>query len=646
MTPPRTARDTPAPSEAPDVRRPVRNVVAFPARGNTAAAALPEGHVLPPSYEAQGGAVFHVAERRDRKTGEVIDTVYTRVTYGPLAIGGMYGSSKEEEWFELRWRAGSRTVSRRVGGAVLRSGRALVRELGGLGIPAIDADAKHLERYLASYLVANHRVLEDTRMTIARHLGWQDDGTFVTADGAPYHVEPAEPEQKAALGGHRAKGSLDKWQDAVARTERYPVVRAVLAAGLAAPLLAPLRLNSFVIDISGRSSRGKSTAAGLGLSPWADPTSHGKAMATWKSTIIAIEKRLNLVRGLPVVLDETRVVKNPDNVDQIIYQVSMDEGTARGGGYPSMLAWQTIVISTGEQPALSFTSHEGAAARILSLRRAPFGTDGPRSAADARAVTDAIADNHGTAGPAFAERLRALLAEDDGPQRLRERHEQLRVVHAAAARNDIARRRAPLVAALHLAAQLAHEWDIVPLPALETEVWTDLLGEESAREDRGEMALDVVRGLIAAQGHRLAPVNAHGPAAIDAPAGGWIGAYTDHDGKPAVALLPEPLAVALSHANPPIVLDAVREAWIERSTIVTEGKRLPRLRINGSRLRLYLFPAAVLDGEEPQPAARPDANTPQAPEPGPAESAQPAFQQTALGAGGWPLGSNGDLANR
>jgi hypothetical protein len=608
-----------------------------PETTDTPADTLPAGHVLPTGYELRAGAVFHVVERTDRN-GDPIDPQLTRVTYGPLFVARMCASDQGEQWFDLEWRDGHRPVSRRVDGSVLRSGKTLVRALGIAGIPVVEADAKPVERYLAAYLVTNRAALEQTRATIARHLGWQSDGTFVTGDGNPWPVEPGEPEQRSALAAHRPRGTLTAWQDAVARVERYPVVRLALAAAFAPALLRIVGERSFTLDISGRSTRGKSTAAALALSAWADPTGQGEGMATWKSGIIMIEKRLNLVRGLPVVLDETRVVKSPEIVDQVLYQVPMNHGAARGGGWANMLPWHTIVISTGEQPALSFTSHEGAAARVLSLRRPPFGVDGPRSAADAVAVTETIADHHGTAGPAYADRLCAMLAESDGAARLRKRHGDLRDQHAETARGDVARRRAPLTAALHLAAQLAYEWEIVPLPAPDTEVWADHFSDEAAREDRGGMALDVVRGLIAGQHHRLAPLTLQGAAAAEAPSGGWIGAHTEHEGVPAVALLPEALAAALARATPPVVLDAVREAWAERGSIVLDGKRLPRVRVNGTRTRVYLFARHTLDDEElPDGSADTDAAL---------DSQAPRYEQGALGSNGWPLGSFGDLDSR
>lgn len=118
-----------------------------------------------------------------------------------------------------------------------------------------------------------------------------------------------------------------------------------LYGGLAAPLLNPLGLDSFTVDFSGHSTRGKTTGAMVGLSCWADPTEKADGIASWHTTMLAIEKRLNLVQALPVMLDETRVVKFPELVDQVLYLVPKNHGQARGGGWPSGLPWRTIVIS-------------------------------------------------------------------------------------------------------------------------------------------------------------------------------------------------------------------------------------------------------------------------------------------------------------
>lgn len=606
-----------------------------PPTGTPTSAVVPAGHRMPTGYNSDEHGIVLEVQRTDRE-GNPADPKITRVSYGPIAIVAMFQSCEGDQWFDIRWHDGFKTITRRVDGTVLRSGRALVRELGSAGIPLFEADARAAERFLAAYLMTNGGALRSNLVHVARHLGWQDDGTFVACDGGPWPVEPGQPEQRPILTAYRPSGTLAGWQEAVRRVERYPVVRVALAAAFAPVLLKTLRLRSATLDISGRSTRGKSTAAALALSAWADPSADAQGMGTWKSGIIMIEKRLNLVRGLPTVLDETRVVKSPDIVDQVLYQVSMDQGAARGGGWASMLPWSTILISTGEQPALSFTSHEGAAARVMSLRRAPFGTGGPASAADATAVTDAIGRHFGTAGPAFAAKVAERLGEPDGAERLRKMHYDLTDKHAAAAPNDVAKRRAPWVAALHMAAILAHDWGIVPLPALPLETWTELLSEESAREDRGGMALEIVRSLIGAEGHRLQPAGANvkGGPQVSPPPGGWIGAHTDVAGAPAVALLPGPLADALATATPPIVLDAVKEAWIESKTVpLDNSKRLIRKRVGTEQIRCFVFTRAVLDGEPDEDDAADDS------------SAQPSNSAEPDAVDQWPAGSYGEQVN-
>jgi hypothetical protein len=220
--------------------------------------------------------------------------------------------------------------------------------------------------------------------------------------------------------------------------------------------LIPLGLDSFTIDFSGRSGRGKTITAAAGLSCWADPSDRADGMLPWSTaSIIGIEKRLNLFNGLVAVIDETWLVKDPALVDEVIYQVPKNRGKPRGGGWPNMIPWRVIAVSTGEQPATSFTTHQGASPRVLSIGGAPFGTDGDASRTAADSVKRGIEANFGTAGPAFVGRLQKRLSEDGGPGKLRGRHGELTELLRGS--TDVSGRRAPLVACLALAAELAAE---------------------------------------------------------------------------------------------------------------------------------------------------------------------------------------------
>jgi Domain of unknown function (DUF927)/Cch helix turn helix domain len=546
---------------------------------------LPDGYVIPAPYVVEPGGVF---VEKPSKEGE---TVTIRVTWGPLLPVRVYTDPGGDQLVELVWRDGPRWVRRLVPRSVAKSGRKLVAVLGDANLPVTDADAKAAERWLAAVEQANRDVIP--REHVARQLGWQPDGQFVTAHGAPYTVEPKYDEQRGALNAHRKRGTLAGWQRAIRMLADFPAAQVGLYGGLAAPLLEPLGLDSFTVDISGRSTRGKTISVMCGASCFFDPSEQAEGMFHWRTTIIAVEKRLNLANGLPVVIDETRVVKSPELVDNVLYQVPKNHGTPRGGGWPSLLPWRTVALSTGEQPALSFTTHEGASARVLSVRRAPFGTDGEASERAARGVRIGITDNYGTAGPAFVARLRAMLAEDGGREELARRHTDLTEKFRGA--SDLSSRRAPLVACLYLAAELAVEWEIVPLAAPDPAMWLELFsaGEQDRNDNRPEMALDVVREFIASNSDKLWGNGDEHP-----PAAGWIGRDTKVDDAPAVALVPERLRAALKQAG--YELEAVIPGWREMGALHEKAKQRPAhlipQRIAGRRVRCYVFTAQAIEG--------------------------------------------------
>jgi hypothetical protein len=549
-------------------------------------AELLPGAKCPDGYEVDAGGVHALRTAKDGSP------IRTRAAWAPLIPVRVFVDPAGDQLVELAWFDRGRWVRRIVARSVAKSGRRLVAQLGDAGLPVTDADAKLAERWLAAFEQVNRGVV--TSEKIARQLGWQRDGQFIACDGSPYKVEPKYDEQRGALESHHPRGTLAGWRNAVRVLGDYPAALPSLYAGFAAALLHPLGLDSFTVDTSGRSTRGKTISAMCGASCWHDPSEKSDGMFHWRTTMIAIEKRFNLCNGLPVVVDETRTVKTPELVDQVLYQVPKNRGTPRGGGWPSMLPWRVIVLSTGEQPALSFTSHEGASARVLSVRRAPFGSDGEQSAAAAGRARDGVTANYGTAGPEFVRRLRAALADDgqgDGGSSIAARHREL--TEKFRGQSDIAARRAPLVACLHLAGQLAHEWGIIPFPPPGVDEWLGLFaeGDQARNDNRPEMALDVVREfLFSHQDKMLGTGDGEHP-----PASGWIGTKATEG----PALVPEKLREELKRRG--YELDAVIPGWLEMGALVTRDSQRPKYmiprRLGGRLVKLLIFRSEVIDPE-------------------------------------------------
>ena len=234
---------------------------------------LPEGYVIPEPYLVAADGI-HLA--RDDGAG------YVRVAWAWLFPVAVYVDPSGDHLVELAWRDGSRWVSRLIRRAVTKSGRKLVAEAGDAGLPVIEAEARQAERWLAAAEAANHQAMAGH--LVARQLGWQaDNKTFVTAQDVPWRVEPRYADQSAALAAHRPCGTLASWKEAIAAASKRLIVQVGAYAGLASPLLEPLVLDSFTVDISGRSTRGKTITAMVALSCWADPSDRSEAMHTWQA---------------------------------------------------------------------------------------------------------------------------------------------------------------------------------------------------------------------------------------------------------------------------------------------------------------------------------------------------------------------------
>lgn len=529
-----------------------------------------------------------------RVTGRGVEVLSTsgenwlRVTFAPLVITATFEDPEGDQYVELSWIDRSlgrpRRISRIVSRETAKRGRKLIETLGSAGLPAVEGDARAVEKWLAEFEARNVGLIPSEQL--ARWLGWQDDGTFVSSPQDGIKVDVPFEEQRGPARAHARKGTLEDWKETVAQLVDFPVPRVAVAAALAAPLLKPLGLNSFTLDISSRSTKGKTTALQAALSVWADPSEHASAMSNWRTTLYAIEKRLNLVRGIVTIFDETMAVTDDTLIDEVLYQLPMNHGKARSGGaFGNMLPWETILLSSGERPALSFTTSQGAAARILGTTIAPFGDNGGAAAA---AVREGVLAHHGHAGPEFIQFILSGLAKPSGRDKLKEHHRRL--VDEFRGGGDMTNRRAPMVAVLVLAETLACGIGLLPYEPLDHDVWRGLFTAHNPTDNRPEMALDVLREYVAGHAHELYSAS-RAAMGERPPYSGWLGVLSTDKGAMKVALLPERVRKILAEAG--YSLDAVVGSWVDAGYLETlKSQRPPHLvprRFDGARAKCLSF---------------------------------------------------------
>lgn len=269
------------------------------------------------------------------------------------------------------------------------------------GLPVSSETARHLVTYLTDLLRENDDIIP--RIEAVGHYGWVGNRAFlpgaagdvvVDIDGAP---------------GYEPGGEFDRWLRFASQARRHPMVRFALACGFAAPLLRLVGHRTFIVHLWGPSRGGKTAAGWLATSVWGDPE---QLTASFYATRVGMERMAALYSDLPMLVDERQVVGDKQElVEGLVYMLGLGRSKIRGtksGGLEAARTWNTIVLTTGEEPLSSDSSPTGVKTRALEWYGEPFEGD----EREARQIYGAVKQHHGHAGPLFIRRLMAELERD------------------------------------------------------------------------------------------------------------------------------------------------------------------------------------------------------------------------------------------
>lgn len=515
---------------------------------------------------------------------------------GPVLITRTFRDHAGVQAVELAWMVRGKAVTSTVNRKLIASGRPLVEALADKGFPAIGGDASALEDYLTKLLAQNEDLIPEEHL--ARWLGWQPDGSFVSTTDEGVKVELPDDKMQRYTSAYGQRGTFDRWREAVRGIESRPVPRVALASSFAAALLKPLGYDSFTVALDGRTSGGKTISAQGAASCWQDPSSAGGGTMTWQTTYMAVELRCGVAHGMVTWIDETQLVpeRQASKIGETIYQFPDNKGRTRGGAWLSAIPWSTILLATGEKNILSFVKGAGAAARVVQLHGRPFGHDGQVSADQADEYRDGVSANFGHAGPRFVAYLQNLLLAGERDT-LRWRAAELAKTFKGA--NDVANRRAERIGLMMLAEELAHEAGILPYTPLTADQWLGAVESEELSDDRPGMAMDVVRGFLASN-----PGKVNGEMGSDRePNGGWE-AFRKRDresGREFYAMTPEKLGKVLSDAG--YDLAQVEAEWVARQWLRLTGGAdgRPKVRLGDKTVRVVCVWSDVISGDVDAP---------------------------------------------
>jgi putative DNA primase/helicase len=529
-------------------------------------AALPPGYQIPHGYSVTRDAVLQHTD----------DDECVTIAHAPIFIDALYrDGDTDREAVRLVWYRRGEWVRR----VVPRSTVAVTRDLANLaeyGLPVTSVTAGRLAQYLAAVEAENEQRIPQSSVT--ERCGWHGSAFVLPGEtvGGSSPTWSVTDDGMRQLGATVASaGDAATWRQIAQRAAEFPWVRLALAAALVAPYLERVGAANFLVDFGGRTSSGKTTALRLAASCWGSPDeAEGRSyLRSWSATRTAIERTAALLSCLPTILDETKRATGPgDALGSICYDLASGQGRGRGTttGLQRTTATRTVVLTSGEQPLLELTTHQGLVGRVVQVTGSPFGDDDQRVLVETiREVTDA---HYGWAGPQV---VRALV--DDRPDLTSQVRECRRELQSSTESTD------PLIGRLcaHYAVLAVcgqHALDTVGIDAdvyAAVRAHLALTDRAMGGRDQARLALELVMDLPVTQ-----------PDAIDegdgsrAPAGGYIGMQCEAG----LVFHPEPLRryLAASGFRPGEVLTI----WSERGWIDGEdGRTTKKVRVGSRRPR-------------------------------------------------------------
>lgn len=476
---------------------------------------------------------------------------------------------------------------------------------GGLFIAASEAARNRLADFLNSFRPTVRAIAVD-------RTGWHD-GLFVMPNRAygPERDHLAVYQGAPLPKGFMAtRGSLKSWQrEVAAKAEGNTRLTASLAAAFVGPVMDLIGAEGGGLHLRGDTSGGKTTCLKAAASVYGDPVVW---VQSWRMTANGLESIATQHSETLLCLDELRELA-PREAVPVAYMLA--HGRAKGrqraeGGLRRQPQWRVFFLSTGELSLTDLAAQAGDkaaggtdvrmidipadAGAGLGVWQALHGHATPRAFADA--LNDAVRHHHGTAGPAFLERLAA--DREGALAAIRDTLDRWQAQHVPPDASGMVQRGGKRFALVAAAGELARSYGVLPWPAGWAEkaagqlfrAWLEARGGGGAPED--ERAMEALRAFIATHGGaRFESLATDEPRTVPNRAGWWE-YRADDVTRRRWLVTPAAWAEIASNAGLPgdRVAKAARAAgWLRPGE---GGRSAQSVRVAGHRQRLYVIEPA------------------------------------------------------
>jgi len=484
-------------------------------------------------------------------------------------------------------------------------------------IPVNSSNATDLIEYLDASEARNLNLIPEA--IVSDRMGWsgeegidgflfgrqllglpQSSGTRIEGVQQSVEFQGADQGDEQLADSLQARGDFEAWRNLVTSVRDLPRVLLGIYTSFVPPLLMILRSHSFILSYAGPTSGGKTTTLGGAAATWGCPDQQEPEsfMKNWDMTRVGLERVMQILDGIPIVVDDTKQARSPEDIAQAVYDVTGGRGRIRGTerGLAATKTWRSAMITSGEQPLASFSQDGGTRARIVELWNSPFGNTSEEMAQRVTELKDGFCQHYGHAGPRFVEYLIANRSLWDEWRLL---YQQSRGDYERRARNNnVAARLSTHLAAIETAAYLVHFALQLPWQYEGTveSLWAELT-QDSAEADRAAAAMRMLLNFCATHRHLFVGGEAAQDPTRPVPFGGFVGHWSHRStiGEPH-----ECRVVYVQVVNELLTKDgyepqSLKRMWRDRGwTTTNPDKTTLKMRLMGDAADVIAIPVRVI----------------------------------------------------
>ncbi|WP_431029653.1 DUF927 domain-containing protein [Lysinibacillus sp. LZ02] len=321
--------------------------------------------IFPKNYLSKNGCLYKIIEKEVRGEVQEFEIFICRQT--PIITQSFMNVEYPQLYHEVTW-----IDKRKVYKEVVTAGElAIKKELLKLSYKSLavtDNNAKHLIEYFDRLNMVN----QSDHGYLVERLGHIKNTFIHPLINNGIKIVPMDSGERQLLEAFQQSGTSAEWiEHVLKKIQAYPRALLMVLASFTSVILKDLKMQPFIVDFSGQTSRGKTTLLKACASVWGNDY----LVNEWNLTKVAAERKASFLNSFPLLLDDSRKA-DERQLQAFVYNFSGGRSKGRGSvsGSQQEVTWNNALLSTGESALTEYAEKAGGvAARIISITGAPFG---------------------------------------------------------------------------------------------------------------------------------------------------------------------------------------------------------------------------------------------------------------------------------